>query len=502
MDCASSVRGRSRSARTTRHFTNLRIADASFEHQPPEREKSRTSADRLHAIAVEEYAGDPWNVNKLNDQFQPDPWRCGALESHRVGLLRQLYFEQFTRAFLRHRRPVTPRADLVCASHRGRLKRASSRATRQFLRGHLTASAGCFYWRPSKGCFMTKRSLQQLLKLSALTSATLLALSAHATLQSRTDDRQDQTAQRPDKDDDDDDDRGGRKGLVPLPTGQFVTPTIIEDAVQQYLNPALPGYPNFVAGEAVRSQLSPDGSTLAILTAGQNSLYRADGTVDVANSTQYVFLYNVEGANKANPLLTQVIKQPNSHVGLVFSPNGNTLYAAGGNDDAVYVYTKSGSGFVTAAPIALGHFAPGATGAARNKGVGLGVQPNASGLGISSDGATLVVANNYNDSISVIDTATRTVRYEHDLRQYFANNEGRSGGVGGTFPYAVVIKGNDTAYVSSDRDREVVVVSLGPTQGRLIKRIKLDGNGLGMTLDASQATLYVAQDNEIGRAHV
>ncbi|HJZ76114.1 MAG TPA: bifunctional YncE family protein/alkaline phosphatase family protein [Vicinamibacterales bacterium] len=342
---------------------------------------------------------------------------------------------------------------------------------------------------------MTKRSLQQLLKLSALTSATLLALSAHATLQSRTDDRQDQTAQRPDKDDDDDDDRGGRKGLVPLPTGQFVTPTIIEDAVQQYLNPGLPGYPNFVAGEAVRSQLSPDGSTLAILTAGQNSLYRADGTVDVANSTQYVFLYNVEGANKANPLLTQVIKQPNSHVGLVFSPNGNTLYAAGGNDDVVYVYTKSGSGFATAAPIALGHFAPGATGAARNKGVGLGVQPNASGLGISSDGATLVVANNYNDSISVIDTTTRTVRYEHDLRQYFANNEGRSGGVGGTFPYAVVIKGNDTAYVSSDRDREIVVVSLGPTQGRLIKRIKLDGNGLGMTLDASQTTLYVAQDN-------
>ena len=48
------------------------------------------------------------------------------------------------------------------------------------------------------------------------------------------------------------------------------------------LNPGLPAYPNFVAGEAVRSQLSPDGTTLAILTAGQNSLYKPDGTVDVA----------------------------------------------------------------------------------------------------------------------------------------------------------------------------------------------------------------------------
>ena len=106
-------------------------------------------------------------------------------------------------------------------------------------------------------------------------------------------------------------------------------------------------------------------------------------------------------------MLKQVIQQTNAHVGLVFSPDGNTLYAAGGNDDAVYVYTKSGSGFAAAAPIALGHFAPGATGSARNKGVGLSVQPNASGLGISADGTTLVVANNYNDSISVIDTATR-----------------------------------------------------------------------------------------------
>ena len=134
-------------------------------------------------------------------------------------------------------------------------------------------------------------------------------------------------------------------------------------------------------------------------------------------------------------MLTQVIQQVNAHVGLVFSPDGNTLYAAGGSDDAVYVYTKSGGRFTAATPIALGHFAPGAIGNARNKGVGLGVQPNASGMDISADGKTLVVANNYNDSISVIDTATQTVRYEHDLRPYFANNEGQNGGVGGTFPY-------------------------------------------------------------------
>ena len=67
-----------------------------------------------------------------------------------------------------------------------------------------------------------------------------------------------------------------------LPSGHYVTPTAIDDAVQTHLNPQLPAYPDFVAGMAVRSRLSPDGETLAILTAGQNSLYRPDGTVDVA----------------------------------------------------------------------------------------------------------------------------------------------------------------------------------------------------------------------------
>jgi hypothetical protein len=271
-----------------------------------------------------------------------------------------------------------------------------------------------------------------------------------------------------------------------LATGQFIAPTAARGATQQFLNPGLPAYPSFIAGEAVRSQLSPDGTTLAVLCAGQNSLDAPDGTTDTANSTQYIFLYDVSGAHREAPVLGQVIKQTNAHVGLVFSPNATTLYAAGGRDDAVYAYTKSGGTWTLSATIALGH---------AGKGVGIGVSPNASGLGISADGRTLVVANNYNDSISVIDTATAIVRYEHDLRPFFAGNEGTNGGVGGTFPFAVVVKGNGIAYVSSDRNREVVAIDVSsPTAGRLIKRIKLDGNALGMTLDA-YGKLFVAQDN-------
>ena len=51
-----------------------------------------------------------------------------------------------------------------------------------------------------------------------------------------------------------------------LPNGQTITPTAARGSVQQFLNPGLAAYPNFVAGEAVRSRLSPDGTTLAMVT--------------------------------------------------------------------------------------------------------------------------------------------------------------------------------------------------------------------------------------------
>ena len=69
-------------------------------------------------------------------------------------------------------------------------------------------------------------------------------------------------AQRSEGVDDDDDKKS------PTPPGLYITPTTLPNAVQQLLNPGLTNYPNFVAGEAVKAVVSPDGNTLAILTAG------------------------------------------------------------------------------------------------------------------------------------------------------------------------------------------------------------------------------------------
>ena len=302
-------------------------------------------------------------------------------------------------------------------------------------------------------------------------------------------------AQRGEGRDDDDDKKS------PTPPGLFITPTALPNAVQQLLNPGLTNYPDFVAGEAIKAVVSPDGKTLAILTAGMNSLYYANtsanatagliGKVDTAASTQFLFLYDIAGANKSKPVLKQVIQQLNAHAGLVWAPDSKTLYAAGGCDDVVYVYSNNGTSFGLSSKISLGHVPCGPN---NQSGLGLFVAPNVAGLAISSDGKTLVAANNYNDSISVIDTATGTVRYEYDLRPY-ASSGAADGTKGGTFPYSVVLNGA-IAYVGCDRDREVVAVNVASAKGSFVARIQLDGNPNGMTLSADGSKLYAAQDNQ------
>src|SRR6185503_6445875 len=102
---------------------------------------------------------------------------------------------------------------------------------------------------------MIRPSMRSVVKAGAVVAAVLLTVSVRATLQDRGDRRQ--------------------QGAL-LPSGHAITPGAVQNAVQLSLNPGLPAYPDFVAGQAVRSALSPDGTTLAVITAGQNSLYKAD----------------------------------------------------------------------------------------------------------------------------------------------------------------------------------------------------------------------------------
>jgi hypothetical protein len=171
----------------------------------------------------------------------------------------------------------------------------------------------------------------------------------------------------------------------------------------------------------------------------------------------------------------QVIQVPDTYVGLVWAPDGSKFYASGGSGDKVWVYAGSTSaGWTVSASIAMGHGSFGvgpyaAFGPLLANGVGFEEQSTVAGLGLSADGSVLVAANIYNDSITVIDTSTNTKRFEYDLRPY--NTSVTPGVAGGETPFTVAVKGTTTAYVSSIRDREVVVVSIAGTTPSLVTRI-------------------------------
>ena len=268
-------------------------------------------------------------------------------------------------------------------------------------------------------------------------------------------------------------------------SGQQITPTAPTAASFVPLNPALADNPQYLAGQAVTTVVSPDGKTLLVLTSGYNMLNDSFGHAIPADSTQFVFVYDI---SQHKPLQKQVIQFPNTYSGMVFDPSGEAFYVSGGVDDNVHIYALGVDGRWTeqGSPVALGH---------SGIGIGLSVKPQAAGIAISNDGSKLVVANYYNDSISVLNKSQSgwSVSGELDLRPG-KEDPSKSGVPGGEYPLWIAIKGNDTAYISSVRDREIVVVNFADTP-KVVKRIGVPGQPNRMILNASQSTLYVAQDN-------
>ena len=271
-----------------------------------------------------------------------------------------------------------------------------------------------------------------------------------------------------------------------LPTGKRITPLAIRGAHYETLNPGLRDFPNFVAGQAMSTAVNPAGDTLLIMTSGFNRIKDQDDK-DIADaSEEYVFVYDITGRV---PRKKQVLKVPNSFAGMTFAPDGERFYVAGGKDDNLHVFFKNASGAWSedGSPISLGHTSG-----------GLGLEPGkeslaSAGVAVTANGKFALVANLYNDSVTLVDLAGRSVKSEIELRPGKIDAS-KVGVPGGEYPYWVVAKGNDSAYVSSLRDREVIEVKLDG-QPRVSDRIHLRGNPNKMILDRHQSRLYVAADN-------
>ena len=297
----------------------------------------------------------------------------------------------------------------------------------------------------------------------------------------------------------------------------------------QTLNPGLADTPGWLADHGVTTVVSPLHDTLLVLTSGFNRIYKNPLTKlpllaswYPADSSEYVFVYNI---TTSTPSLKQVIPIVNTihsasgnvalpgstFSGIVFDPTGMAFYVPGGPDDVLHIYILSTSTGMWAeavnSPISLGHGPLGGLGLNATSSGPLpineqvAVTPCAAGVAISSDGNTLVVVNYSNDSITVFNKsagggfANWSFVKELDLRPG-KSNPAQAGLPGGEYPFWAAIKGagsSATAYVSSIRDREIDVVSLGAVPA-VIARVAVKGQPNKMTLNAAQSLLFVAED--------
>ena len=291
-----------------------------------------------------------------------------------------------------------------------------------------------------------------------------------------------------------------------MPSGQYITPLAPTGATFSKLNPGLKDFPSYTVGQAVKTVISPDGNTLLILTSGFNRLNDDQGHRADADSNEYVFVFDVAHGSLRQ---AQVLQMPNTFFGLAFSPDGNRFYVSGGVDDNIHVFARgNGVWAESGAPVTLGH----------KSGTGFHQKPMVANLAVTANGRFLVAADIADDDLSIVDLDSRAKVGELDLREgnihapragedsilTAAENGAVSGGgdsdrsavAHGESPFGVAIQASATAYVSSERDREIDVIDIAQPAAPIVKaRIPVAGNPNNILFNRAQTRLYVAADN-------
>jgi YVTN family beta-propeller protein len=276
-----------------------------------------------------------------------------------------------------------------------------------------------------------------------------------------------------------------------LPTGMQITPTAPRGSTFQPLNPDLPDLPQFTVDHPVTSAVSPDGSTLLILTSGYNRNSDAKGKAIPGQSSEYIFVFDIR---QPSPVKQQVLRIPNAFIGLAWAPDSQQFYVSGGQDDNIHVFSQENGHWIeSGAPITLGH-KTGLGVPERMENKVTPVHPMVSGMAVSANGKLLLAANYQNDSASLVDLAAKQVIAELDLRPGKINSA-QKGVPGGEYPYGVVFAGNDKAYVSSLRDREIVVLGIKPAALAVTGRIRTGGQPGKMIMNRAATLLFAVADN-------
>jgi len=280
---------------------------------------------------------------------------------------------------------------------------------------------------------------------------------------------------------------------TPIPTGMLITPAAAKKSIFQDLNPGYPKAPDIHANQAAALSVSPDGRLLAILTSGHNNHYGRDGKVIQELSTENIFLFDI---TNHQPKQLQVIRVANTFQGLAWAPSSDGLFVARGKDDAVSEFARDGSTFAVSRTFQLGHHTGvGFTAPANDPNNGkMQPEPIAGGLAVSPDGKRLLVANLQNDSVSLIDLKSGLVVAEQDLRPGIIDAK-LHGQPGGSYPRSVTWTSPNKAYVGSERDREVIALTISQSKIQVIRRIPVHGQPIALLANRKGSRLYAALDN-------
>ena len=165
--------------------------------------------------------------------------------------------------------------------------------------------------------------------------------------------------------------------------------------------------------------------------------------------------------------IVQTISQPSAFFGLVFSNDGQTLYASGGNEDVVYRYSWHDKQATLIDTIVLARKEP------RKDGTRF-----PAGLAVSRDDKYLFVAENLGGTLTVVDLESKSVV------QRFRTE---------TYPYAVVVSPANEVFVSAWGGNTVSVFSPGK-RGVLRERgrIEVGRHPSALLLNQSGSRLFVA----------
>ena len=273
-----------------------------------------------------------------------------------------------------------------------------------------------------------------------------------------------------------------------LPTGKALTPAAAAGSTFQYLNPHNPLAPGLTVNGAAAVAVSPDGRWLAILTSGYNTFADQAGTFPPELSTEYLFLFDIR---ENTPKQVRAFPIRTTLQGLSWAPSSHQVYVSGGTDDRVLEFITDGETFHPGRIFLLGHrtWVGGPPDALGGKGCGCAV----SAVSVSPDGRLLLAANYMNDSASLIDLASGRVVAEQDLRPGIIDKAQR-GRPGGSYPRAIAWISPIRAYIASERDREVIALSVRSNRITVMMRTKVTGQPVALAANRNGSRLYVALD--------